>query len=73
MATLATISVKMKKIFIPTIFTIEFVVALIAYWTIIQLVDWRSCPPSVLVGSPDAAYFISRIHVQLGVLTGFLY
>jgi hypothetical protein len=63
----------MKKNIIPIILIIEFFAALIAYWTIVQLADWRSSPPSVLVGSPDAAYFISRLHVQLGVLTGFLY
>lgn len=63
----------MKKNIIPIILVMEFFSALIAYWTIVQLSEWRSSPPSVLVGSPDAAYFISRLQTQLRVLTGFLY
>lgn len=62
----------MKRNIISIILAIEFFATLIVYWTIVQLTDWRSSPPSVLAGSPDAAYFISRLHTQLGFLTGFL-
>lgn len=38
-----------------------------------ELVEWRDTPQVVVDGSPDAYYYISRLKIEFGILSGLCF